>query len=539
VNAPDIQPTTSLAEWQHLGDLAAALIKRPLTDIVSGPRRFVELSFRCEGLLVDFSKQRLTTDVVTALCALAHRLRLGDALVRLMDGDIVNSTERRAALHTALRAPYSLRPPSVRDLIEEQLARLLDFVVRVHDGRWRGHTGRVIRDIVHIGIGGSHLGPELGVEALVARRQRALNFHFLANIDGHAIATVLRSLDPETTLFIVASKSFSTTETKVNAASARAWFLERTGRIDAIASHFVAVTSNTKAAAEFGIAADNVFAMWDWVGGRYSLWSAVGLPLALAVGRTGFEEFLAGAHVLDQHARTAPIERNLPALLALVGIWNYNMLGAQTHAVLTYDQRLRLLPSYLQQLEMESNGKSTRIDGSAVDLLTMPVLWGGEETNGQHAFHQQLHQGNRAFSVDFLACAGSAHPYPEHHQWLLANYLAQSEALLVGRKVEVAGDEVLSAHRSLSGNRPSTTILLDELTPRSLGTLLALYEHKTFCQGIIWQINSFDQWGVELGKVLAESIHPELEGRNRQQHDPSTNGLIEMLQHQIYLGKSR
>jgi glucose-6-phosphate isomerase len=534
-----LQPTTGLTEWQHLGDLAAALIKRPLTDIVSGEQRFVELSFRCDGLLVDFSKQRLTNEVVSALCALAHRLGLGDALVRLMDGGIVNSTERRAALHTALRAPYSLRPAPVRDLIEEQLSRLLDFVARVHDGRWRGHTGRVIRDIVHIGIGGSHLGPELGVEALVARRQRALNFHFLANIDGHAITTVLRSLNPETTLFIIASKSFGTMETKVNAASARSWFLERTGRIDAIAQHFVAVTSNTKAAAEFGIAADNVFAMWDWVGGRYSLWSAVGLPLALAVGAAGFEEFLAGAHTLDQHARTAPIERNLPALLALVGVWNYNMLGAQSHAVLTYDQRLRLLPSYLQQLEMESNGKSTRTDGTTVDLQTMPVLWGGEETNGQHAFHQQLHQGNRAFSVDFLACASSAHTYPEHHQWLLANYLAQSEALLVGRKVEVAGDAALGAHRSMSGNRPSTTILLDALTPRSLGTLLALYEHKTFCQGIIWQINSFDQWGVELGKVLAESIHPELEGGRRQKHDPSTDGLIELLRHQIYLGKLR
>jgi glucose-6-phosphate isomerase len=533
-----LQPTTGLAEWQHLGDLAAALIKRPLSDIVSGDRRFVELSFRCDGLLVDFSKQRLTAEVIRALCALAHRLGLGDALARLMNGDIVNPTERRAALHTALRAPYSLRPAAVRDLIEEQLSRLFAFVGRVHDGSWRGHTGRVIRDIVHIGIGGSHLGPELGVEALVARRQRALNFHFLANIDGHAIAAVLRSLDPETTLFIVASKSFGTMETKVNAASARTWFLERTGRVDAIAKHFVAVTSNTKAATEFGIAADNVFAMWDWVGGRYSLWSAVGLPLALAVGAAGFQELLTGAHVLDQHARTAPLERNLPVLLALIGIWNYNMLGAQSHAVLTYDQRLRLLPSYLQQLEMESNGKSTRIDGSAVDLMTMPTLWGGEETNGQHAFHQQLHQGNRAFSVDFLACARSAHTYPEHHQWLLSNCLAQSEALLVGRKV-TSGDAGLAAQRSMPGNRPSTTILLDALTPRSLGTLLALYEHKTFCQGIIWQINSFDQWGVELGKVLAESIHPELGGGRRQQHDPSTAGLIELLQHQISLGKSQ
>jgi glucose-6-phosphate isomerase len=532
-----LRPTTSLVEWQRLGDLAAGLIKRPLIDIVSSAGRFEQLSFRCEAVMVDFSKQRVTTEVVQSLCALARRLNLGTELARLMDGEIVNVTEQRAALHTALRAPYAMRPAPVRDLIEAQLSRLLDFVTRVHDARWRGHTGRVIRDVVHIGIGGSHLGPELAVEALVACRKRGLNFHFLANVDGHAIAAVLDGLDPETTLFVIASKSFSTIETRINATSARSWFLERTGRVDAIARHFVAITSNTAAASAFGIPADNVFAMWDWVGGRYSLWAAVGLPLALAIGRVEFEQLLAGAHAMDLHARDAPLERNLPALLALIGIWNYNILGAQSHAVLSYDRRLRLLPPYLQQLEMESNGKSTRIDGTQVDLQTMPVLWGGEETNGQHAFHQQLHQGNRAFSVDFIACARTAHRFPDHHRWLLANYLAQSEALLVGHKVEIPGDVVLAAHRSSSGNHPSTTILLDALTPRSLGTLLALYEHKTFCQGIIWQINPFDQWGVELGKVLAESIYPQLATQQRRRHDPSTEGLIELLRHQIHSEK--
>jgi glucose-6-phosphate isomerase len=533
-----LQPTTSLAEWQRLGDLGATLIKRPLIDIVGDPARFEQLSFRCDGVLVDFSKQRVTTEVVASLCALARRLNLSSEIARLMDGEIVNATEQRAALHTALRAPYSARPAPVRDLIQAQLSKLLDFIDRVHDGRWRGHSGRAIRDVVHIGIGGSHLGPELAVEALVANRTRALTFHFLANVDGHAISEVFTGLDPETTLFVIASKSFSTIETRVNATSARCWFLERTGRLDAIARHFVAISSNTVAAAAFGIPADNVFAMWDWVGGRYSLWSAVGLPLALAIGRTEFEELLAGAHAMDMHARNTPFERNLPVLLALIGVWNFNILGAQSHAVLGYDRRLRLLPSYLQQLEMESNGKSTRIDGTTVDLQTMPVLWGGEETNGQHAFHQQLHQGNRAFSVDFIACDLSTHSFADHHRWLLANFLAQSEALLVGHKFETGADPVLAAHRSSPGNRPSTTILLDALTPRNLGALLALYEHKVFCQGIIWQINPFDQWGVELGKALAESIHAELAGQQQRRHDPSTEGLIRMLRHQIRSGKS-
>ncbi len=523
-----VQPTTNSPQWQRLGNLATALIKRPLSDMVGETGRFETLSFRCGEVLIDFSKQRVNAEVIKSLVELARALDVPDAFARLMDGAIVNSTEHRSALHTALRSPYSERPVEVRDVVESELVRMLDCVERVRDGRWRGHTGRAIRDVVHIGIGGSHLGPELVVEALSAYRTRTLSFRFLANIDGDAIDSALDGMNPETTLFIVASKSFSTTESRVNAASVRSWFLERTGRIDAIQRHFVAITANTAAAKGFGIPSENLFTMWDWVGGRYSLWSAVGFPIALAIGATAFRELLAGAHAMDMHARTTRLERNLPVLLALVGIWNFNLLGAQSHAVLTYDRRMRLLPSYLQQLEMESNGKSTRVDGSNVDIQTMPVLWGGEETNAQHAFHQQLHQGNRAFSADFIACRTPAHLHSDHHRWLLANFLAQGEALLRGRKVDHE-DAALAAQRSLPGNRPSTTILLDSLTPHSLGALLALYEHKTFCQAIIWQINPFDQWGVELGKVMSETIHAELSAGRVGSHDPSTLGLINLI----------
>jgi len=530
--------TTDLPEWARLGDLAAALIKRPLSQIVGTRGRFDQFSFRCGDLTVDFSKQRIDDRTTKALEALGRAVELPKALTDLMSGAIVNSSERRPALHTALRAPYAARPAALRDIIERESVRIADFVERVRDGRWRGFTGRAIRDVVHIGIGGSHLGPELVVEALSAYQSSTLAFRFLSNVDGDALDDALRGLNPETTLFIVASKSFGTMETRVNATSIRSWFLERTGRIDAISHHFVAVSANVEAAKAFGMPPDNVFAMWDWVGGRYSLWSAVGLPIALAIGANEFANLLAGAHVVDRHALTTPLERNVPALLALVGVWNFNLLGAQSHAVLTYDRRLRLLPSYLQQLEMESNGKSTRPDGSAVDLQTMATLWGGEETNAQHAFHQQLHQGNRAFSADFIACTRATHDHDEHHRWLLANYLAQSEALLLGRHAGDA-DAALAAQRSMPGNRPSTSILLDDLSPRSLGALLALYEHKTFCQGMIWQINPFDQWGVELGKVLSESIYSELASGRETRHDPSTNGLIEQIRSHSQRGEER
>jgi glucose-6-phosphate isomerase len=531
-------PTTGLPEWVRLGDLAAALVKRPLSDVVGARDRFESLSFRCGDLLVDLSKQRIDARVVGALDALGRAVHLPRALTNLMSGEIVNASERRPALHTALRAPHAERPAAVRDVIERESSRMTDFVERVRDGRWRGFTGRAIRDVVHIGIGGSHLGPELVVEALAAYRLPTLSFRFLANVDGHALDAALEGLHPETTLFIVASKSFGTMETRENATSIRSWFLERTGRTDAIPRHFVAVSANVDAARAFGMPPDNVFAMWDWVGGRYSLWSAVGLPIALAIGSTAFRQLLDGAHAVDRHTQTSPLARNIPALLALIGVWNYNMLGAQSHAVLTYDRRLRLLPSYLQQLEMESNGKSTRADGSTVDLQTMPTLWGGEETNAQHAFHQQLHQGNRAFSADFIACTRAAHDHTEHHRWLLANYLAQSEALLLGRHADDR-DPALAAQRSMPGNRPSTSILLEDLTPQSLGALLAVYEHKTFCQGMIWQINPFDQWGVELGKILSESIFAELASVSETRHDPSTNGLIEQIRNQSMRGEER
>jgi len=533
-----MQPITELPEWARLGNLATDLIKRPLADIVGTRGRFEAFSFRCADILVDFSKQRIDARVLDSLEALGRAVDLPGALANLMSGAIVNPSERRPALHTALRAPYAQRPTAVRDVVERESERIADFVEKVRDGRWRGYTGRAIRDVVHIGIGGSHLGPELVVDALANYRTPTLNLRFLANVDGSALDAALDGLQPETTLFIIASKSFGTMETRVNATSMRSWFLERTARIDAIPRHFVAVSANVDAARTFGMPADNVFAMWDWVGGRYSLWSAVGLPIALAIGWKEFANLLEGANAVDRHALATPLARNAPALLALIGVWNYNMLGAQSHAVLTYDRRLRLLPAYLQQLEMESNGKSTRPDGTAVDLQTMPALWGGEETNAQHAFHQQLHQGNRAFSADFVACVRPAHDYVEHHRWLLANCLAQSEALLLGRHAN-DGDAALAAQRSMPGNRASTTILLDDLSPRNLGALLALYEHKTFCQGIIWQINPFDQWGVELGKVLSESIFAELAAGTTTRHDPSTTGLMERIRSNSQRGEQR
>jgi glucose-6-phosphate isomerase len=533
-----VRPTTALPEWGRLGDLAVELIKRPLSDIVGTRGRFDALSLRCADLFIDFSKQRIDDRVLAAFQALGRAIDLPGALTNLMSGAIVNPSERRPALHTALRAPYAQRPIAVRDVVERESGRIADFVEKVRDGRWRGFSGRAIRDVVHIGIGGSHLGPELVVEALVHYRSPTLKFRFLANVDGSALDAALEGLHPETTLFIVASKSFGTMETRINATSIRSWFLERTGRLDAIPRHFVAISANVEAARAFGMPADNVFAMWDWVGGRYSLWSAVGLPIAIAIGWEEFVNLLEGANEVDRHALTTPLARNAPALLALIGVWNYNMLGAQSHAVLAYDRRLRLLPPYLQQLEMESNGKSTRSDGTAVDVQTMPALWGGEETNGQHAFHQQLHQGNRSFSADFIACINPGRRHGDHHQWLLANYLAQSEALLLGRRAGDA-DTALAAQRSMPGNRPSTSILLDDLSPRSLGALLALYEHKTFCQGMIWQINPFDQWGVELGKVLSESIHTELGSGSSTRHDPSTTGLIQRIRSASQRGEER
>ena len=512
-----------LASWHRLAVLAEQRAGKPID---AEPGRFEKYSGRVGPVFIDYSKQRIDAEVMAALIALATESGIETNIEALFNGEHVNTTEDRPALHTALRAPDGDGPEAVAHLVEAERTRFLQFAADIRTGRWTGHTGKAIRTVVHIGIGGSHLGPALVCQALAPDADPEIRF--LANIDGDAATRTLAGLDPATTLFIVVSKSFTTLETQINAATARSWFVERTCEPDAVPRHFVAVTANDAAAATFGLPPANRFAMWDWVGGRYSLWSSVGLPIAIALGRAGFEDLLAGAHRMDGHFRRAPLARNLPVMLALLQVWNTNFIGAATHAVLAYDRRLRLLPNYLQQLEMESNGKSVRHDGEPVATHTAPVIWGGEETNGQHAFHQLLHQGTRAFSADLIAAVGPGHDLEEHHRWLLANCLAQSQAMLQGRRQDQLSHEPLSQHRQMPGNHPSTTILLDALTPNALGALLALYEHKAFCAAAIWQINSFDQWGVELSKALTQPIHKDLGGASVENaiDDFSQAGLL-------------
>ena len=502
--------------WKDLTRLATRVVGQPLSTWLQDDGRFATFSHDAPGLLLDLSKQRLDDEALAALMALARARDLPAAITALFAGAIVNPTEQRPALHTQLRAPAdaSTRARDVHDTLD----RIENLAEDVRSGSWRGATGKPIKHIVHIGIGGSHLGPELAVRALAAEHG-GLQIRFVANVDPAELEAGLAGLDAERTLFIIASKSFSTLETLENANAARSWFVERSESPAAIAKHFVAVSSNVAAAEAFGIAAENVFPMWDWVGGRYSLWSAVGLPIVLAIGFGGFKEFLAGAHAMDEHFRNADLEVNVPVLLALAGIWNYNFLGVSNHAILPYSRRLSLLPDYLQQLEMESNGKSVNVDGDGLDVHTAPILWGGVGTNGQHAFHQLLHQGTRSYTADFIMVGSSA---SDRHRWLLANGLAQSQAMM-------AGSEDEDPHRAVAGGHATTTILLEKLDPFSLGSLLSLYEHKVYCQGVIWNINSFDQFGVELGKRLALPIYEQLGGKSAINQDVSTRGLIARL----------
>ena len=515
MSASNSSPPQELAAWRRLAELAKPRGGKPVVG------RATARSRRLGPIFIDYSKQALDNEVVEALAALARESNLTVAIDEMFSGARINLTEDRPVLHTVLRAPAGVCP----DDVAAERERFLALADAVRSGRHRGYTGKPFETVVVIGIGGSQLGPELVVDALHA--PDAPDVRFLSNIDGDAAVRTLAGLDPATTLVIVVSKSFTTLEARVNAETARSWFLERTCEPRVVDEHFLAVTANRAAAAEFGIPAGNCFAMWDWVGGRFSMWSAAGLPIAIALGRSGFEDLLAGAHRVDNHFRETPLGDNIPVLLALLAVWNTNFHGATTHAVLPYDRRLRLLAGYLQQLEMESNGKSVRRDGNAVGTHTAPVVWGGEETNGQHAFHQLLHQGTRAFSADFIATVRAGHDLDDHHDWLLANCLAQSKAMLEGR----APDGPLAEHRSVAGGHPSTTVLLDELSPSSLGALLALYEHKVFCLGAIWQINAFDQWGVELGKELAGPIHDELgsTGDGGARHDASTAGLLTQI----------
>ena len=509
-----------LPAWGRLTRLAANLAPLHIRELLNDASRLEALQVRVDGLLFDFSRQKATPEVLAELQKLAEARHWQERVRALVEGVEVNTTERRPALHTALRAGPGQQPDAARQ-VTATLARIKQFSAAVTAGSWTGCSGKAVTDVVNIGIGGSDLGPRLLVEALQPAASR-LKLHFVPNIDGYAISAALTTLNPETTLFILASKSFTTQETLANGQTARSWFLERTNRPDGLARHFVAVTANPAAAAAFGVPEENHFPMWDWIGGRYSLWSAVGLPIVLALGGQAFDELLRGANAMDRHFQNAPAAANAPLLAALLGIWNYNFLGATSHAVLPYDERLRLLPDYLQQLETESNGKRVRHDGSPVGVHTMAVLWGGTGTTGQHAFHQLLHQGTRSFTADFIVAAAAGHELVDHHRWLLANALSQGKAMAFG-------NDAADPHRAVPGNHATTTIILDRLDAASMGALLAFYEHKVFCQGLVWDINSFDQWGVELGKQLAKTVFRQLAGESARDQDPSTRSLIEHL----------
>jgi glucose-6-phosphate isomerase len=510
------------------------------------PNRFSRFSARLDDLLVDYSKHLITDDTLALLRQLARERQVEAWRDRMFAGEPINTTEHRPVLHVALRN-RSARPIQVagRDVMPDvraALGHMRSFSEAVRTGAWTGFSGLRITDVVNIGIGGSDLGPAMATEALTPYSREGPRLHFVSNVDGAHLSETLRNLHPATTLFTIASKTFTTQETMTNARSARRWFLARARNEALIAKHFVAISTNTREVLAFGIAPDNMFVFWDWVGGRYSLWSSIGLPIALATGFGKFEQLLEGAFDVDEHFRQTPLEHNIPITLGLLGIWYADFLGAETHAVLPYDQYLRRLPAYLQQLDMESNGKRVDRDGRPVDTPTGPIVWGEPGTNGQHAFYQLLHQGTRLVPCDFLIGAHAHHDLPEHHELLIANCLAQSEALAMGKTedearaeltrqgLDAAAIEALVPHKVFPGNRPSTTFVYRRLGPRTLGRLLALYEHKVFVMGAIWNINSFDQWGVELGKQLANRIRPELDTPLPvTTHDVSTNSLIEYV----------
>lgn len=491
------------------------------------PDRLARLSLEAAGLHLDLSKQLIDRAACAGLLHLARAADVPAAIGAMFAGAIINRSERRAVLHTALRAgpdgAARVGGVPVAPQVSAVRTRMAALVAAVRDGSWTGASGRRISDVVNIGIGGSYLGPQLACDALRDAADDCLRVHFLANVDGGECARVLGPLDPDTTLFIVASKSFTTSETRLNARAARAWLLARGAPTSAVARHFVAVSASPERAVEFGIAADNVYPMWDWVGGRYSLWSAIGLPVAFALGMAGFDALLAGAHAMDEHFRTATPATNLPLMAALLQYWNVSVLGATTHAVVPYDDRLRYLPDFLQQLEMESNGKRVDVDDAPLDGHSADVTWGGLGTNAQHAFFQLLHQGTRLVPVEFVVALSHPAGRPEHHDVLVANCFAQAEGLMLGH----APDGAHAAARTCPGNRPSSMLTMAALTPATLGALLAYYEHRTFVQSVLWRINAFDQWGVELGKRLADVLQQEITaGASGPAHDPSTRALL-------------
>ncbi|CEP35666.1 MULTISPECIES: glucose-6-phosphate isomerase [unclassified Halomonas] len=523
---------TRSVTWQALDRLRDKTANDRIRDyFTNDPQRFEKMSLRVGGLFLDYSKHHVSDEVLNKLIELADHSALVQRRAQMFSGDIINVTENRPVLHTALRhlgdEPVYVDGEDVMPEITRTREQIKLFSEAVRSGEWKGYSGKRIKDVVNIGIGGSDLGPNMAVRALLKYRHPELHFHFVSNVDGTHIQKVLSRLDPATTLFIVSTKTFSTQETLLNAKTARRWFLENAGEDADVGAHFIAASTNRKAAMEFGIREENVFEFWAWVGGRYSMWSSIGLPIALSIGFEGFIELLEGAHEMDNHFINAPFSENMPVLMALIGIWYINFIGAETQAIVPYDQALNQLPSFLQQLDMESNGKSVDIFGHPVNYKTGPIVWGQTGSNGQHAFFQLLHQGTRYVPIDFIASLKPEPGVEDHHFALLTNMLAQANAFMEGSQ----GDsKELSQHDPYScpGNRPSSTLLLDELTPKNLGALIALYEHKVFVQGVIWNINSFDQWGVQLGKRIAGEISERID-TNAADFDASTQGLLELV----------
>jgi glucose-6-phosphate isomerase len=527
---------TDLASWKALAAHHSAIQGRHLREFFAeDPTRGERLKAEALGIYFDYSKNRIVDETLKLLLQLAEESGLKSRIDAMFRGDKINSTENRAVLHVALRAPKGqsivVDGEDVVPAVHAVLDKMGEFADRVRSGEWTGHTGKPVKNVVNIGIGGSDLGPVMAYEALRHYGRRDMTFRFVSNIDGTDFVEATYDLDAEETLFIISSKTFTTLETMTNAKSARDWALASLGDPAAVARHFVAVSTNAEEVKKFGIDTANMFGFWDWVGGRYSMDSAIGLSTMITIGPTQFREMLDGFHAMDEHFRTTPFGRNLPVLLGLLGVWYNNFFGSQTVAVLPYEQYLKRFPAYLQQLTMESNGKHVTLDGTPVDYQTGPIYWGEPGTNGQHSFYQLIHQGTKLIPCDFIAFNKPLNPLGRHHDLLLANVFAQSEALAFGKTAEELKAEntpvKLIPHKTFEGNRPSNTIFLDELTPNALGKLVALYEHAVFTQGVIWDIDSFDQWGVELGKVLASKIIPELENKDAPlHHDSSTNALI-------------
>ncbi len=528
-------PLTQLSAWKaleaHYQQIKDVHLRKLFAD---DPKRGERLTADAVGIYLDYSKNRITDQTLSLLLKLAEESNLRGRIDAMFSGEKINITENRAVLHVALRAPKTekilLDGKDVVPEVHEVLDRMADFAERIRSGAWTGHTGKRIKNVINIGIGGSDLGPVMAYEALRHYSKRDMIFRFVSNVDGTDFAEATVDLDPEETLFIISSKTFTTLETMTNAHTAREWSLKKLGNEKAVAKHFVAVSTNAAEVSKFGIDTANMFGFWDWVGGRYSMDSAIGLSTMIAIGPENFRAMLAGFHEMDEHFRTAPFEKNLPVLMGLLCLWYSDFFGAQTVAVLPYDQYLKRFPAYLQQLTMESNGKHVTLTGEHVNYETGPVFWGEPGTNGQHSFYQLIHQGTRLIPCDFIGFAKTLNPLGNHHDLLMANVFAQGEALAFGKTPEQVKSEGtpdwLVPHRVFEGNRPSNTILLEKLTPEALGKLVALYEHSVFTQGAVWQIDSFDQWGVELGKVLAKNIISELEGKAEGKHDSSTSTLI-------------